>query len=115
MSRIALALTLLATFGFGLLAGPHPCSARHKEERGRPSASCHGMEDKGAVWAQASLPSHESANCCDTFCGHACQMTAAGDGEPGSLIIAPVAPAVAEAPDLGPSLVPHAIDHVPLS
>lgn len=114
MKRNALTLTLLATLGFGLWAGPHPCSAQHEEDRDQPSASCHGMEVEGAAWVQAGSPSHQP-DCCDTFCGHACQMTAAGSGEPASLVIAPVAPAVAKTPDLGPSLVPHAIDHVPLS
>jgi hypothetical protein len=116
MKRNALALTLLAAFGLGLVAGPHPCSAQHEAGRGGRAPSCHDTTKPGhAALAQASVSSHGESSCCDTFCLHACHTSAVAEVEPVPFVIAPVAPAVAAAPDPGLALFAHAIDHVPLA
>jgi hypothetical protein len=115
MKRNAFALTLLAAFGFGLLAGPHPCSARHGEDKGRPSSSCHGTKAEHGPSAHASMPSQAPSDCCDTYCRHACHMAAVAEAASPAFAIAPVARSVAETPDPGLPLFTHAIDHVPLA
>ncbi len=115
MKENALALILLTVFGFGLLTGPHPCSGRHEEEKGRHSSPCHGTEAEHGTSVRASDPAHERSDCCGTFCQHACHMTAVAETATASSIIAPVAQAVAEAFDPGLPLFAHAIDHVPLA
>jgi hypothetical protein len=115
MRRNALALILLAAFGFGLLAVP--CSGRHETEKEKSSHSspCHGMQAEPGAPGGASDPSQERSNGCDTSCQHACHMSAIAEVEPVSFVIAPVALTAAEAPDPGLPLFAHAIDHVPLA
>ncbi|HEX7181426.1 MAG TPA: hypothetical protein VF756_06255 [Thermoanaerobaculia bacterium] len=124
--RALVALVLLAVVGFGLLAGPHPCSAGQGGETDRrspssSSPSCHGMETEeetgDGAHARASLPSqdHDSADCCNTFCKHACQTTAVVDTEPAAFTIAAIAQAAVEASGHGLPLFAHPIDHVPLA
>lgn len=121
MQKRVLALFLLAAFGFGLLAGPHPCSALQGGEPDRPStSSCHGVAGEEAgngAHANASLPpgDHDSDDCCDAFCGHACQMTAVFENEPALFSIPSVSPVLAAAPGRGLPLFTHPIDHVPLA
>lgn len=115
MKRNALALILLAAFGFGLVASPHPCNARHEarheDKRGGHASACHDTTQAG----RAAVARASESSCCDTFCQHACHMSAIVEVEPLSFVIAPVAPAVAGAPDPGLPLFTHAIDHVPLA
>jgi hypothetical protein len=116
MKRNALAQILLAAFAFGLLAGPHPCSARHDEGKARHTSSCHGMMKAGhGDSARASVSSHGGTNCCETICLHACHMTALAEVVPLSFVITPVAQSVVQVPDPGLALFTHAIDHVPLA
>ncbi|HEV8580987.1 MAG TPA: hypothetical protein VGX68_18130 [Thermoanaerobaculia bacterium] len=115
MRRDAIALSLLAAFAFGLLAGPHPCSAGHDAKTGGRSTSCHGtMKEGHGDSGRLSVSSHR-AGCCETFCLHACHMTAVAEVEPLSFVIAPVAQAVVETSDPGLPPFAHAIDHVPLA
>ena len=115
------ALILLAAFGLGLLAGAHPCSAMHGGEKARASSSCHeGHEGKAKAHGASVLPSvppqdEGSSNGCDTFCQHACHMTAVASAAPVAFAIAPVAQTVLEAGDPGQALFVHPIDHIPLA
>ena len=121
--RSLVALLLLAAFGFGLLAGAHPCSAW--QERGKAPAapsSCHagmGMKTAGhdGASAQPGVPSHErdSSKDCGTSCRHACHMTAVAEAAPEAFAIAPVSQAVVEADDPGLALFVPLIDHIPLA
>lgn len=124
--RILAALIFLA-LGLGLVAGPHPCSGR-QDEKGRPEASCHGEgsgatmkgmghQDAHAASTPAGQPAHgqSPANCCDTFCQHACQMPAIGAAQPVAFAIEPVALTVFESSDPGLPLFAYALDHVPLA
>lgn len=116
MTRKVFTLLLLATFGFGLLGGPHPCKASHAERESRPS-SCHQAADSSndlEVLMGAS-PSSEDSGCCDTFCRHACHMTAVAGGEPMAFAIAPVSETVVEVSVSALPLFAHPIDHVPLA
>ena len=116
--RPLVALILLTAFGFGLLVGPHPCGARHGGEKDRRSSSCHeGMAKGHSASALPSAPSHDEgpSNCCNTFCQHACHMTAVAAALPVAFAIAPVARAVIEADDPGLALFVHPIDHIPLA
>jgi hypothetical protein len=116
MMRNALALTLLAAFAFGLLAGPHPCSARHDEGKVRHAATCHGMmKAEHGDAAGASVSVRGATNCCETFCLHACHMTAVANAEPLSFVISPVARSVIQVPDAGLAPFAQAIDHIPLA
>lgn len=112
MTRKLFALFFLAAFGFGLLAGAHPCQAMAGEagsEEGGHSA-CHQ-----AAGADAPAPSEEDENGCGTSCQHACHMTAVAAGGSMAFAIAPVALAVVEASGSGLPLFAHPIDHIPLA
>jgi hypothetical protein len=116
--RSLIGLFLLAAFGFGFLAGPHPCGARHGGET-RRSPSCHaGMEGRGhGASVLPSVPSRDEgpSNCCDTFCQHACHTTAVAAAVPVTFAIKPVAQAVVEASGSDLPLFFHPIDHIPLA
>lgn len=115
MTRRLFTLLLLAVFGFGLLAGPHPCAAAHGE-RESAQPSCHEAahpSDGPEVRADAS-PSDDGRDCCDTLCRHACHMTAVAEASPVTFAIAPVSQAVAEVSGAGLPLFAHPIDHIPL-
>lgn len=114
--RSLVALFLLAAFGFGLFAGPHPCAAAHREREKSAPPSCHAAArpaDGPEVRTGAS-PSEGGKNCCDTFCQHACHMTAVAEAVPIAFAIAPVSQTVAEAPVSGAPLFVQPIDHIPL-
>lgn len=108
MTRKLFALFFLAAFGFGLLAGAHPCQAAMGEQDSGHSA-CHQGEG-----ADAPAPSEEQ-NGCGTSCQHACHMTAVAAGGSMAFAIAPVALAVVEASVSGLPLFAHPIDHIPLA
>ncbi len=120
-----IALVLLAAFGFGLLAGAHPCGAMYEGDKGGEkhsrSSSCHEGHERMAkghgASAAASVPPREekSPNCCDTFCQHACHMTAVVTAVPLAFAIAPVARTIVEADDPGLALLVQPIDHIPLA
>ncbi len=116
MSRRFLAVLALATLGFGLLGGPHPCAASHAQPENQPS-SCHeaaGSSQDRQVRIGAG-PLHEQSDCCDAYCQRACHMTAVAEGGPVVFSIAPVSEAVVEGPVSGLPLFAHPIDHVPLA
>jgi hypothetical protein len=115
MTRRFFTLLLLAVFGFGLLAGAHPCAASHEERESAPP-SCHQAAppaDSPETGTGAS-PSDDGRDGCDTFCQHACHMTAVAEASPVTFAIAPVSLAVAEVFASGPSLFAQPIDHIPL-
>lgn len=116
MTRKLFTLLLLATFGFGLLGGPHPCMASHAERESRRS-SCHEAADSSndLEARMGASPSSEDTSCCDSFCRHACHMTAVAEGGRMAFAIAPVSAAVVEVPGSGLPLFAHPIDHVPLA
>ena len=106
MSR-ALAFLTLLTFGFGLLAGPHPCGVRHDEVAKDRSPSCHAgmhrpMKAGHGAAAHASRLSQRRASGCDELCHHACQTTAIVVAEPVTFVVALVTKTSAEVP--GPGL-----------
>lgn len=108
-----LALFLVAAFGVGLLAGPHPCKAQH----GGPAvrhASCSAHQSAHQKGAPTQEPSSKR-DCCDTFCRHSCQATAIATAEPSAIVLGPVAQAVAEVPGRGLPPIAHTIDHIPLA
>lgn len=115
MTRRLFTLLLLAVFGFGLLAGPHPCGAAQGEPESAAQPSCHAAaqpsDDEAGV---AAAPADGGGDCCDAFCQHACHMTAVAEAAPISFAIAPVSQTVAAAPGSGASLVALPIDHIPL-
>lgn len=119
MTRRFFTLLLLAVFGFGLLAGAHPCAASQGERPGEEKnaqPSCHQAAhpaDGGETGPGASH-SDEGRDGCDTFCQHACHMTAVAEASPVTFAITPVSEAIAEVSGSGPPLVAHPIDHVPL-
>ncbi len=55
------------------------------------------------------------ANCCDTFCQHACQMPAIASARPMTFAIEPVAQSFVEPSDSGLPLFAPVFDHVPLA
>jgi hypothetical protein len=129
MQKKILAALIFLALGLGLVAGPHPCGGR-QGENGRPEASCHGKSsgmamagmgmDRAAHAAptRGNLPAHGHggpANCCDTFCQHACQMPAIAAAQPVAFAIEPVALTVVEPSDPGLPLFAHPLDHVPLA
>lgn len=121
MTRRFFSLLLLAVFGFGLLAGPHPCKAAHKERSGEEKSaqpSCHGTaahsSDGPAAVAGATAPDDDERGCCETSCRHACHMTAVAAASSVAISIAPVSQAVAEVSGAGPPLFAQPIDHIPL-
>ncbi|HEX6902084.1 MAG TPA: hypothetical protein VF789_20370 [Thermoanaerobaculia bacterium] len=114
--RSLVVLFLLAVFGFGLFAGPHPCAAAHGEREKSAPPSCHAAAHPASgpeVRTDAS-PADDRKNCCDTFCQHACHMTAVAEAMPVALTIAPVSQTVAEAPGSGAPPFALPIDHIPL-
>lgn len=113
MTRRLFTLLLLAVFGFGLLAGPHPCQAA-PEERESAQPSCHEAAHPAAGPEAGAATSDAEQDCCDTLCRHACHMTAVAEASPVDFAIAPVSLAVAEASGSGPSLFAQPIDHIPL-
>lgn len=116
MTRKLFTLLLLATFGFGLLGGPHPCMASEAERESRQS-SCHQEADSanGFDIRMSASPPGGDRGCCDTICRYACHMTAVAEGLPMAFAIAPISEAVAEVPGSGLPLFAHPIDHVPLT
>ncbi len=113
MTRKLFALFFLAAFGFGLLAGAHPCQAAVGEQDSGHSA-CHQAEGAGAP-APSEDDETPDQNGCGTSCQHACHMTAVAAGGSMAFAIAPVALAVVEASGSGLPLFAHPIDHIPLA
>lgn len=118
MKRVLLSLLLLVTFGFGLVAGPHPCHEAAAEGE-RPSApaqpSCHGAAaPAGPSAAQASL-SPAGQDCCDVACPHACHMVAVVSAELLLFTAVPLSQRPAEKAVRGVPHVVSGIDHVPIA
>jgi hypothetical protein len=119
MTRRIFSLLLLTVFGFGLLAGPHPCQAAHEERPGEKETaqpSCHGTahsSNSPEAVAGATAPD-DDRGCCETSCRHACHMTAVAAASTVAFAIAPVSQAVAEVSEAGPPLFAQPIDHIPL-
>ncbi len=113
--RSLVAFLLLSVFGFGLLAGPHPCGDSQGEgESAQPSCHEAAPASNGPeVRAGAATPD-DGGSCCDTLCQHACHMTAVAEASPVTFAIAPVSQAVAEVPGSGAPLFALPIDHIPL-
>jgi hypothetical protein len=115
MLRHFLSLLLLTVLSVGLFAGPHPCKAAHQERQSRHA--CH--EAAGASHGTAAhkdAPSHsDRQDCCNTFCQHACQMTAIADAAQVAFAVTPVSQTVAEVSGSDLPLFAHPIDHVPLA
>jgi hypothetical protein len=122
MTRSLAALLLLAAFGLSLLLGPHPCVVSHKvgqevghEARENAQPSCHGSEPS-PTGPQVHDGLHEDgADCCSTFCPHACHVTATVAAEPMAFAISPVSEASGEPSGSGLPLFAHPIDHIPLA
>jgi hypothetical protein len=116
MLRHLLSLLLLTILSVGLFAGPHPCKAAHQERQSRQS--CH--EAAGASHGTAAhkdAPSHkdDGQDCCNTFCQHACQMTAIAGASQVAFAVTPISLAVVEPSGSDLPLFAHPIDHVPLA
>jgi hypothetical protein len=115
MTRVLSALLLVAAFGLGLLAGPHPCGAPHAE-RESAQASCHEAETSPAgQQVRADAQQEEDGSGCGTFCRHACHMTAIAEAAPVAFAISPVSESLAEPSGSGLPLFGHPIDHIPLA
>lgn len=115
MTRRLFTLLLLAVFGLGLLAGPHPCKAA-QQERESAQPSCHGAghpSESPEARADAS-PDEHGQSCCETLCQHACHMTAIAEAQPILIAIAPLSQAVAEVSGSEALRLAHPIDHIPL-
>ena len=114
--RSLIALLLFSVFGFGLLAGPHPCKAPAPQEERASHGACHqsaGSPD--GPEAHRGVPSQEDGqDCCDAVCRHACHMTAVAEALAVTFAIGPVSQTVAEVSGSGPPLFAHPIDHIPL-
>jgi hypothetical protein len=119
MKRTLLSLLLLLTFGFGLMAGPHPCHEDAAAKGERPSAhvqpSCHqAAAPAGPSVAKGSISS-SGQDCCDVACQHACHMVAVVSAEPVLFSAVPLSQRVAEKAVRGVPHVVSGIDHVPLA
>ena len=112
MTRKLFALLLVAVFGLGLLAGPHPCGAPHAE-RGSAQASCHEKAQPSPAGQQVRADVQEDG--CGTFCQHACHMTAIAEAQPVAFAISPAFESIAEPSGSGLPLFGHPIDHIPLA
>lgn len=109
-------LLLLTALSVGLFAGPHPCRAAHQQRESRHS--CHeAAEASHGTAAHKGTPSHkdDGKDCCNTFCHHACQMTAIADAAQVAFAVTPVSQTVAEVSGSDLPLFAHPIDHVPLA
>jgi hypothetical protein len=119
MKRTLLSLLLLLTFGFGLVAGPHPCHEAAAAQGERPSAhaqpSCHrAAAPAGPSVAKGSL-TDGAKDCCDVACRHACHMVAVVSAEPVLFTAVPLSQRPAEKAVRGLPHVVSGIDHVPLA
>ena len=114
MTRLLSALLLLAAFGLGFLLGPHPCGASHAE-RESAQASCHEAETSPDGPQVREAPQHGDDDCCNTFCQHACQVTAIAEVGLVVFAIEPASQATVEASGHGLPLFAHPIDHIPLA
>jgi hypothetical protein len=120
MRRTLLSLLLLLTFGFGLVAGPHPCHEGAAAERERPGAqaqpSCHqAVAAAGPAVAKGGLSPAAGQDCCDIACQHACHMVAVVSAEPVLFAAVPLSQRVAEKAVRGVPYVVSGIDHIPLA
>lgn len=130
-NRTLAAVLVLLALSLGLMVGSHPCSLQQgRVESGRSETSCHG-EGSGMMMAgmgmdrvahaapsQGNLPAHghrSPANCCDTFCQHACQTPAIAAAQTVVFAIVPSALTGVEPSDPGLPLLAHPLDHVPLA
>ncbi len=118
--RNLLTLLLLATFGLGLVAGPHPCAPEPGGKRASPQASCHQAASSAASTKAAPATEHRShsrgpKNCCDLLCQHACQMVALVGVQSALFVDVPVTDETAE--ETAPTFFrfASAIDHIPLA
>jgi hypothetical protein len=120
MKRTVLSLLLLLTFGFGLVAGPHPCheGAAAGERPGAQPAqpSCHqAAAPAGPAVAKGGLSPAAGQDCCDVACQHACHMVAVVSAEAVPFSVVPLSQRVAEKAVRGVPHVVSGIDHIPLA
>lgn len=114
-------LLLLATFGFGLAAGPNPCSPEPGGKGVSPHASCHQAGSPAAsaklsrAMAPSSHPAHDRNNCCDLLCQHACHGSALAGAQWVHFAVVPAAGEAIAEPDPTFARFASPIDHVPLS
>jgi len=113
MKRSALALLLLSTFLFGLVAGPHPCHEAATGKRMSGHSSCHGAAAGPSV--AKSTFSAGAQDCCDIACQHACHMVAVLSVESVVSAIAPLSRKPAEKADRNIIQITFRIDHIPLA
>jgi hypothetical protein len=115
MKRTALALLLLSTFLFGLVAGPHPCHEAAAGKRMSGHSSCHGAAPAAGPSVAKSTFSADAQDCCDIACQHACHMVAVLSIEPVISMTVPLSGSPAE--KAGRDILPVAfgIDHIPLA
>ena len=114
--RNLISLLLLASFGLGLAAGPHPCMAVERV-RETPTHSCHQAAGPASdLQVRAGVPSHDvGEDCCDTSCRHACHMQAVSELKPATFAMVLVSVAGGETPRCTLPLFVHPIDHIPLA
>jgi hypothetical protein len=115
MLRHLLSLLLLAVLSLGLGSGPHPCKAAHPEPESR--GSCHeaAAASHGPA-AHESAPSHgDGQDCCNTFCQHACHMSAIADAVQIAFAVTPVSQTIVEPAGSDPPRFAHPKHHVPLA
>ncbi|MFP5286618.1 MAG: hypothetical protein ACLGI9_12825 [Thermoanaerobaculia bacterium] len=114
MTRHLFALVLLAAFGLGLFAGPHPCSAGHGEAQSA-QPSCHESAPSPAGPEIRADMQEDGGDCCGTFCPHACHVTATPAAGTMAFSISPVSETAGEPSGSGLPLFAHPIDHIPLA
>ena len=116
--RHLFALLLLASFGLGFVAGPHPCKGMLGESPAQVSghASCHAAAP--AEKAAQKAPLHHSGttpDCCNTLCEHACHSVAIASVRPVTFAVGPLSDSAIEVSAPAFSPFAFAIDHVPLA
>jgi hypothetical protein len=120
--RNFLTLLLLATFGLGFVAGPHPCAPEPGDKGVSPQQpSCHEMASSAApskfsgATGHPSHNSHGPKNCCDILCQHACNMVALAGAHSVLFAAIPVSCEDAAETDSTVFRFCSAIEHIPLA
>lgn len=123
MTNRLIPLVLLLVLGCGLIASPHPCQAQAAAPEPAEAAAdqdCHSHEPVSQAPGGPSVSSGSGEeDCCagrhSALCQAACQSVAVVRA--GTLAVAVLPSAQAEAPALEPALPPFArgVDHIPLA